>query len=250
MAETKTSLFAIVGAGPSLDLCKNEINSLIKRGAIFLVSDSVSAAFSKYFPLAEIKIFTVEMRRHLYLVRLPNAAKKNTKVFAYNSSTRRNLTGINPTNIEYFCLQGENGNLPALYSPGTVLGVMLSYALQRILPQGEIHLMGADFSYLDQRVYTRFIIPHAPLTSRLFTYELWQLEMVFKKTSQVLVKQGIAVRTSFEFLAARENIRRFVERVREDVHLVEYSPVGIGLPCVEKRIPVSALVDEGEGKLL
>lgn len=242
MAETKTQLVVLVGAGPSLDLCIEDINALASQGALFCVADSVAVAFQKKNPQTPFCVFTVESRRHTYLLQLKKNPEAPVTLWAYHNANARNFTGSHQGySIQKFKLLGEEGRLPALYSPGTVFGVMLAFAVERIAAQGEIHLMGADFSFLDQRVYARFLEPHMPLMTRLFTRETWQLEMVFKKTSQVILKHGVVVRTSFEFLNARANIRTFFERVRQGVRLVEYSPVGVDTARVEKRVPISVL---------
>ncbi|HRP70508.1 MAG TPA: hypothetical protein PLY93_13350 [Turneriella sp.] len=238
MVEANIQCIALVGAGPSLDLCLDVMNTLVARGAFFCVADSVAVAFQKKFPQTPFCVFTVETRRHAYLLRLKKNPAAPVTLWAYHNANARNLIKFHQGyTIQRFKLVGEEGGLPTLYSPGTVFGVMLAFAMERIAPRGEIHLIGADFSYLDQRIYTRFLEPHTPLTTRLFTREIWQLEMVFKKTSQVILKHGVVVRTSFEFLNARENIRAFVERLGEGVRLVEYSPLGVDTAWVEKRAP-------------
>src|SRR5262245_35604316 len=121
------ALFAIVGAGPSLDYAHGEIGHLIGRGAHFLVSDSVAAAFTRLYPGAKATIFTAELRRHGYLNRLPKKGMHPTDVMAYQKVPERNLRVAAAYAVTRFRLHGEKGDLPALYSPGTVLGVMLSY---------------------------------------------------------------------------------------------------------------------------
>ena len=230
---------ALIGAGPSLDYARGEIERLAAAGAVFLVSDSVAAAFLKLYPRARVTVFTVELRRHAYLLRLAGNAGNPTHVMAYQKAHERNLRGAVDGHITRFKIAGEPGDLPELYSPGTVLGVMLAYAVQNVAPQGEIHLIGADFCYIDNQVYSRFILPHAPATHRLATYETWQLEMAFKKTSGFITRGGFAIRTGFELMQARENMREMLKKIPADLHFVEYSPVGFDLDRVEKRVPAS-----------
>lgn len=75
------------------------------------------------------------------------------------------------------------------------------------------------------------------MTNRLQSREFWQYEMVLKKSSQLTARNGFAIRTSFEFLQARENLRNFVGQTPENVRIIEYSPLGLDSPRVEKRIP-------------
>lgn len=234
-----TRLIALIGAGPSLDYARGEIERLAAADALFLVSDSVAAAFVKLYPRARAVVFTVEPRRHAYLARLAGNEGNPTAVMAYQKAHDRNLRGAAQGRVTRFKIAGEPGDLIELYSPGTVLGVMLAYAVQEISPPGEIHLIGADFSYIDNQVYSRFILPHAPATHRLATYETWQLEMAFKKTGGFITRGGFAIRTGFELMRSRENMREMLERIKADLHFVEYSPVGFDCDRVEKRIPVS-----------
>lgn len=142
--------------------------------------------------------------------------------------------------ITYFQLLGEAGALPALYSPGTVLGTMLAYAANAVAKSeggGELHLFGADFFYVDNQVYSRYIDPHVPEMHRLKSRELWQYEMALKKSSAVLARSGFAIRTSLEFFQARENMRAYVANLPEQIRIIEYSPLGLDCPRVEKRIP-------------
>jgi len=124
------NLFALIGAGPSLDYCAAEILSLHKRGAAFLVADSVAVGFQKLYPQIAIVVFTVELRRHRYLQRLGTRGIHPVQVMAYQRAAARNQPRGKNVITMRFKLLGEDGDLPALYSPGTVLGVMLSYAVE------------------------------------------------------------------------------------------------------------------------
>lgn len=115
---------------------------------------------------------------------------------------------------------------------------MLSYAVNAMAEKGgKLHLFGADFFYVDNQVYSRYIDPHVPEMHRLKSRELWQYEMTLKKSSAVLARSGFAIRTSLEFFQARENMRAYVANLPEQIHLIEYSPLGLDCPRVEKRIP-------------
>lgn len=227
--------FALVGGGPSLDYCDRVIEDLAEAGCRFLVSDSVAAAFLRRWPGLDAAVFTVELRRHPYLLRLSQAAP----VYAYHKAHPRNLRLYQKGNIIPFKLSGEQGDIPALYSPGTVLGTMLSFAAGSLGESGgEIHILGADLFYIDDQVYNRYIDPHAPPGNRLASREFWQYEMVLKKSSGVLAKSGFAIRTSFEFMQARENMRAFVRQLPENLHICEYSPLGLDCERVQKKNPV------------
>jgi len=230
-----SELFAVIGAGPSLNFCLHELADLDARGAHFLISDSVAAAVLGLVKPRNATVFTVEARRHSYLRRIGSACRFD--VAAYRNAPPRNLRLTNNTRISRFRLAGEEGSEPALYSPGTVLGTMLSYAASAISAEGEIHLIGADFCYIDNQVYARFIEPHAPRFDRLVSREMWQLEMAYKKTAAFLSKAGHALRTSFELLAARENMRAFVAKLPHHIRLCEYSPIGLDCERVQKMVP-------------
>jgi hypothetical protein len=227
-------VFALIGAGPSLDYCDREIADLQSAGAQFLLSDSIAAAFLKRWPASNAAVFTVEMRRHPYLCRI------NGKItlFAYQRSNPRNYAAYVGMKVRKFKLLGEEGDLPALYSPGTVLGTMLSFAVDSLnAVGGEIHLLGVDLSYIDNQVYCRYIGDHAPPVNRLASREFWQFEMSLKKASGLLLKSGFAIRTSLEFMQARKNMCAFIEQIPEHIKVIEYSPLGLDCKRVEKRIP-------------
>jgi len=233
------SLLVLVGAGPSLDYAASEIPALAARGARFFVSDSVAAAFLKSNPGISATVFSVELRRHNYLARIAKSGISPFSVMAYVGAHERNLRVPASTAVTRFKLAGEAGNLLELYSPGTVLGVMLSCAVQVAKPPAEIHVLGADFSFIDNQVYSRYIDPHAPQGNRLATRETWQLVAAYKKTAGVIVKNGISIRTSFELMQARENMRALIDRLPTQIKIKEYSPVGFDMDRVEKCIPVA-----------
>ena len=230
-------LFALIGAGPSLDYCSTEIQHLISRRAHFFISDSVAAGFLKLWRPERASIFTVEARRHTYLNRIGHGA--DCFILAYQGSNPRNLRFTTDRVVSHFRLTGEAGNLPALYSPGTVFGTMLScaVALSAENAASEIHLLGADLFYLDNQVYSRLIDSHTPHVNRLQSRELWQYEIVLKRSTELIARSGFGIRTSFEFLRARQNMRDYAQQISANIHLIEYSPLGIDSPRVEKRIP-------------
>jgi len=233
----QTGLFALIGAGPSLDYCATEIQELIRRGAHFFISDSVAAAFLRRWRPARARVFTVELRRHFYLTRINRDSE--FVILAYSRANPRNLHVSGSRVVSQFRLHGESGDLPALISPGTVLGVMLSCATQVNIDSRnrEIHLLGADLCYLENQVYSRYIDDHCPASNRLISREHWQYEMVLKKSTQHFIRAGLAIRTSFEFMQTRENMRQFVEVQAATVRYVEYSPLGLDTTGVEKQVP-------------
>jgi hypothetical protein len=234
-APANDALFAIVGAGPSLDYSRAAIERLQNAGAHFLISDSVAAAFLRLYPKINATVFTVELRRHLYLARI--GGMSSFTVMAYEKASGLNLRFTKKRTVTRFRLRGEPGDLPELYSPGTVLGVMLSHAVNILDSRGEIHILGADFSYIDNQIYARLIDPHVPAMHRLQTRETWQYEMALKKTGGILMKAGMAVRTSFELMQSRENMRDWFAALPAGIRLVEYSPIGLDTGRVEKRLP-------------
>lgn len=226
--------FALIGGGPSLDYCDGLIEDLVLEGCSFLLSDSIAAGFAKRWPGVTAAVFTVESRRHHYLLRMSQAAK----VFAYQGANPRNLRTVSPGNLTRFKLSGEQGDLPVLFSPGTVLGTMLAFAAAQLAASGgEIHILGADLFYIDNQVYGRYIDPHVPLTDRIVSRELWQYEIALKKSTGILARSGYAIRTSFEFFQARENMRYFVRQLPDRIQVYEYSPLGLDCERVIKRIP-------------
>ncbi|MBN8220502.1 MAG: hypothetical protein J0L53_06235 [Spirochaetes bacterium] len=229
------TLFAVVGAGPSLDYSRMVITNLIAAGAHFLLSDSIAAAFLRLYPHSRTTVFTVELRRHAYLTRICRISRFD--VLAYAKAHERNLRVGPACRVTRFKLRGESGDFIELYSPGTVLGVMLSYAVTNARPEAEIHVIGGDFTFIDNQVYARFIDPHAPQVDRLRTREHWQYEMALKKTGGLVMKSGIAVRTSFELMQARENMRAFVDALPPSMRVIEYSPIGFETERIEKRLP-------------
>ncbi len=232
-----SSTIALVGAGPSLDYCEREIQALIANGAHFFVSDSVAAGFLLKWRPHRVTIFTVELRRNHYLSRIGENA--DFAVLAYTKVHQRNLRFTKSRVVSHFKILHEPGDWPALYSPGTVIGTMLSCATVVLSGQSgaEIHILGTDLSYIDNQVYSRYVDPHAPPVDRLFSREYWQYEMALKKSSAVADRAGYAIRTSFELMQSRENIRAFVAQLGKDIRLIEYSPLGLDCERVEKRVP-------------
>ena len=135
---------------------------------------------------------------------------------------------------------GETGAENELYSPGTVLGTMFSFAVTA-LPgaKGEIHLFGADFSYIDIQIYSRYIGPHMPAFNRLATQENWQYEMVLKKSSAFILRGGHAIRTSYELAKSCKNLSVFSTKLPASIAIFDYSPLGIESPAVRKVVPAS-----------
>jgi hypothetical protein len=230
--------YAIIGAGPSLDFSEKTIRELARQDAQFLLSDSIAASFLRLFSVKRPLIFTVEGRRHGYLARLPSG--QDHQLWAYQRANARNWRSKSECLVSRFKLRGEQGEGVELYSPGTVVGVMLSYAINKIgLEAGDIHLIGADFAYPDNQVYSRHIIPHAPITHRLANWETWQYFMTLKKAAAFYFKAGYAIRTSFEFLQTQSNISEFVATWPKRFRLFDYSPLGLQAGMATEVNPTS-----------
>lgn len=236
--KSRSDLFVLIGAGPSLNYCGAELAELCARGAHFLISDSAAAAVLRQFKPAAATVFTVELRRHLYLSRIDSAAVFGVQ--AYKASHPRNLRFTAPRIVSRFKLMGETGAENELYSPGTVLGTLFSFAVTA-LPgaKGEIHLFGADFSYIDNQIYSRYIGPHMPAFNRLATQENWQYEMVLKKSSAFILRGGHAIRTSYELAKSCKNLSVFSTKLPASIAIFDYSPLGIESPAVRKVVPAS-----------
>ncbi len=234
----RSDLFALIGAGPSLNYCDSELEDLCTRGAHFLLSDSAAAAVLSRFKPKAATVFTVELRRHAYLSRIASSAVFD--VLAYAASHARNLRFTARRKVSRFKLLGEAGDAPELYSPGTVLGIMFSYAVTA-LPgaTGEIHVLGADFAYIDNQVYSRYLSPHMPWFNRLATQETWQYEMALKKSSAAILRSGHAIRTSYELAQSRQNISAFAAKLPPSIMLFDYSPLGLDAVAANKVVPQS-----------
>ncbi len=232
------NLFVLIGAGPSLNYCDAELAHLSSRGAHFLLSDSVAAAVLRRFKPKAATVFTVELRRHAYLSRIDSSAVYD--VVAYKASHARNLRFTASRIVSRFKLLGEAGEEAELYSPGTVLGTMFSFAVTALpAATGEIHLFGADFSYIDNQVYSRYIGPHMPPFHRLASQEKWQLEMAFKKSSAAILRGGHAIRTSYELAESRKNISGFAAKLPATITVFDYSPIGLDTAAVHKVVPAA-----------
>ncbi len=230
------NIYALIGAGPSLNYCDAELADLSARGAHFLISDSTAAAVLHRFSPKFATVFTVERRRHAYLSRIDRSAVFDVQ--AYQASHPRNLRFTAERQVSHFRLLGEEGTGRELYSPGTVLGTMFSFAVTELpSAEGEIHILGADFAYIDNQVYARCIAPHSPRFNRLHTQELWQFEMVLRKSSAVVVRAGHAIRTSYELAEARQNLSAFASKLPASIVIYDYSPLGIDAPGVHKVVP-------------
>lgn len=236
--KSRSDLFALIGAGPSLNYCDAELEDLCLRGAHFLISDSAAAALLRRFKPRTATVFTVELRRHAYLSRINSSAVFD--VLAYKASHARNLRFTAPRIVSRFKLLGEAGDEPELYSPGTVLGTMFSYAVTALpAATGEVHIFGADFCYIDDQIYSRYITPHTPQHHRLTNQETWQYEMALKKSSAAIMRGGHAIRTSFELAEARKNISLFAAKLPASISVFDYSPIGLDAPAVQKIVPAA-----------
>lgn len=229
--------YCLVAAGPSLDNCSVQIDKLIKKNTIFILSDIIAFSFIQKYPQSKRLIITVEHRPHNYLKKL-----KQEHIFFYRGGRRDNLTA---SNFCYpFVLAGEK--LSAwqeliLVSPGTVGGLSLSLSFFLLLfhPQKtaikkkNITLIGFDLSYVHARLFSRYVQVHLPF-SRLYSRELYELETVYKKTSHWQMQQGQLLRSSAEFVLAAQNCAQLIKTAPQEVELEDFSPWGISTHRLKK----------------
>lgn len=254
-----------MGAGPSLDLCEQDILQFIKKNdTIFVLSDSVAQFFIDRFPQSKRVIITVEKRPHSYLkqlknehiffyhgVRLDNLPKQNflypfylsheslTEIFSPASSSAPLLSRLSLSHEKFF----------HLVSPGTVGGLSLSLAffLQLYHPQAKKHTekkvtcMGLDFSYLDNRVFSRYAKIYFE-ANRFASREQYELIVVYQKTSELLFKFGQAIRSCAEFSLANKNCVQLIESLPPQVSVEDFSPLGIDSVRTKKRVPITLAV--------
>lgn len=246
--------YCVVGAGPSLDLCEEDILQFIEKKVIFILSDVIALYFIQKFPQSKRLVITVEKRSHVYLKQL-----QNEHIFFYHGVRRDNLP---QKNFLYpFYLSHEHvaqiSSLPKpmqkklfhLVSPGTVGGLSLSLAFFLLLyhpkvkprekktnVEKKVFCMGLDFSYPDVRVFSRYANIFLP-TTRFYSRESYELITVFKKTSTFDMKMGQVIRGSAEFGLAAENCARLIESLPPQVQVEDFSPLGINSVRIKKRVP-------------
>lgn len=223
----------LIGAGPSISFWYQNIIDLANNGALLLAADSAARGLLPLLPShAKLIVFSVEKRSHSYLRSLPHAIP----IALYWQANWDNV----PKKVEPFVFQFVAENQPwlQLVSPGTVMGAALAYALYRhkAAQQGEVHLFGIDFCYLDQQVYSPLVYHHLPLVNRLARYENMEYIRVLKKTSCLFEQNHWLIRTNSELLIARSNMARLINSVTTPLSIFNYSP--IRLPT-EKVLPVA-----------
>lgn len=230
----------VLGAGPSADYCILEISEFVAQGALFIVSDSISASFCKKYPQASVVICTVEQRSHSYL-------RDNQRgiFFCYQSCRKFNLPPHSRSSAIYFTLPGESNpmHLPVMVSPGTVVGIQLSLSLyialrMKIYPV--ITMFGCDFAYLEDRMYGRFFQGNLVRScSRFSTEESAQFLSILRRSSGGYSVSGTFIRTSAEFVIAREKIEQLLGTLPLGLSVFDYSPLGIFHTRVQKCVPES-----------
>ncbi|MCS6984816.1 MAG: hypothetical protein NZM25_06810 [Leptospiraceae bacterium] len=223
---------ALVGAGPSLLFWKNEISRL-KEKALFLVADIVARGFVRAFGAAhKMLVFSVESKRHSYLISLP----KHIPIAFYARGNLRNLPRYNP--VYFFALMAEDQPFLKLPSPGTVMGLALAYALYLLRGYGGVlHFFGMDLAFLDGMVYAPMVYSFGGGCSRLHPYEQQELVRSYQRGTSFIKERNFVIRTSAEFLQARQNILQLLKTVNFPLEILNYSPVSLPLPQVTQMIP-------------
>jgi len=227
---------AIIGAGPSLDYCFSELRALAHEGALFLISDSIAVGLIRVLKLEpqQTIIFTVEKRRHGYLLR--DHKLKNFQIAAYAQCDQRNLP--NGKILRFTLAHEKNTDEIILHSPGTVAGVMLSFAKSKMRGARELYLFGCDFSYPENQVYSRLVTPHWRCNDhRLFNNITHQYLATLRKSSALQIVNGYAIKSTFEFMQSAENWKSLLDQFSPRVALYDYSPLGIRHERVQKLSP-------------
>ena len=230
---------AIIGAGPSIDFCISDIEECINAGFIFFISHSMARAFISRFPLAKRIIFSVENTTHNYLKGL-----SGEDLVLYIGSSH-NLSRVQVNRIFYFHLPGDDASShksTLLKSPGTVLGIAMYFALYIQKMTGifcKIFLFGADFSYPDNRIYSRFIQYSRPF-SRVYTREGHELFAVIRKSTHIRLKAGQKIRCSHEMVKTKENVESMLKSYDAPLALYDFSMLGLSEDVVEKVVPSGA----------
>lgn len=248
------SRYCLVGAGPSLDLCEYEIKNAIQKDTLFVVTDAAAFSFRRQYPAARCLFISVENRPHEYLRFL-----KHEHIFFYHAARRDNLPLQSSYNFSPKVLQDalqkiakqrnffypfhltheKISALPcawqdksvALPSPGSVGGLGLSLILFLLLKgknlrDGHITLLGLDFSYPDNRVFSRYA--HSFLaTTRFDTRERREFITVLKKTSVFINKNAQLVRSSLELQKSAQNCYLLLRSLPSGCMVEDFSPLGI-----------------------
>jgi len=233
----------VVGAGPSLDYCHHEIKENFDTNALFFLTDIVAANFIRHYPQSRRLIFSVEHRLHGYLKSL-----KNEEIAFYTGANRANLPTIENRLFRFHFDFDEkksaymSSHSTRLVSPGTVAGAALAAALylaKESQNRVEIDLLGIDFAYPEERVYSR--LAYRPVQSSYWNRrESREYEAILARSSRVWLKNGFAIPTSEEFFRAKENFETLLLSIPgstlEGVQVNDFSPLGLGAG-VMKKIP-------------
>ena len=239
----KNGKYCLIGAGPSLDLCLQEIEECLKNNFVFLISDSVAVSFLKRFPESKRIIFTVENRYHSYLKRL-----ENENIAVYINYNERNIPRNKKNNIFgfqfVFDAPEKHKNMIRLISAGTVAGAMFSWVLYaaKILKfdnKPELTLLGTDLAYIDGMVYSKFFLSKHHDSSCFLNRETHEYLASLKKSSYAWVKHDQIIKTSEEFYQTKKNLEKIIDTINFPLNIYDYSPLGINSAKVEKKIPSS-----------
>jgi hypothetical protein len=229
----------VVGGGPSLDFCLQELDHLVKEDSVFLLTDIVSANFIKLYPDSNRLIFTVESKRHNYLLGL-----LNERIACYYRADKKNYNEkLNQCYAFHFDIDEneknriKTDNSYAMKSPGTVAGAIIYWGLVAAnvnQQKSQMILLGVDLSYIDNQVYNR-------LCKFTFLQNYWtnrenrEWTAVLQRTANMEYVNGYVIRTSREFSLTREKLGVLLSR--EKFNLYDYSPMGISANFVKKVIP-------------
>lgn len=228
---------AVVGGGPSLDLCHDDIRDLLKKDTLFLLSDIVSQKFITEFPQSKRLIFTVEQRNHGYLRTI-----ENEKIAMYIYARRNNLNCLlNKVYNFHFDFDNNISHKESfqMKSAGTVSGSAIYWALYVTLSCNQvksIYLLGIDLYYIDNQVYSK-MCNFSHKRNYFDNRETRELNAIFKKSSIFLVSGNFLVKTSIEFNKTRENLNILLEKYKDMIPIYDFSPLGVDSGIVKKIIP-------------
>ncbi|MDH4263398.1 MAG: hypothetical protein OEV78_10185 [Spirochaetia bacterium] len=224
----------VIGGGPSLDVCIDEITNLIGDDTVFLLTDIVSSNFIKMFPESNRLIFTVEPRRHNYLINL-----QNELIACYLRAEKKNFSEKNnKCYMFHFDIDElDTEDSLSIKSPGTVSGAIIYWSLMVSKFNGNkssIFLFGIDLCYIDNQVYNR-------LCQFTFKHDYWnnresrEWVAILKRTANIIYFNGFLIRSSFEFSTTKKKLEILLEGGGNVVY--DYSPLGISSNFVKKVIP-------------
>lgn len=240
----KARKVVIAGAGPSLDYCRHEIKENIAADSLFFLTDIIAANFIRLYPKARRIIFTVECRLHAYLKSL-----QNEEIAFYTGASRANLpVSIKDLYLFHFDFDEKDsgflsGVSTRLVSPGTVSGAALAAALY-LAKKGrrltEIDLLGVDFSYPEERIYSRMAYRPGEESPYFNRRENREYHSMVARGSRLWLKQGFGIVTSEEFFRAKKNFETLLLSIPgsalDSLLINDFSPLGLSAG-VCKKIP-------------